>query len=194
MATKKTNKTPDKVKVPKSTMKAIDAAKNVLRKDSAPKVTEQFKEMVKEAVAEAKTEAAKEVAEKKEPVKKPAPKTAATAEKKRAPKKTATTEKKETAKKAASTTKKTDTASKLTRTAIKEKRVDKAVEKASSLANVTLQFGETETTYEAICDNAKKAWSEAGGTGAIKTLDVYVKPEEGKAYYVINDETGSIDI
>lgn len=32
--------------------------------------------------------------------------------------------------------------------------------------------------------------------GAIKNLNVYVKPEDGKAYYVANDDTitGSVDL
>ncbi len=40
----------------------------------------------------------------------------------------------------------------------------------------------------------KKAWTEAGHKiGEIKTLEVYIKPEEASVYYVINDtETGKV--
>ncbi len=43
--------------------------------------------------------------------------------------------------------------------------------------------------------NIKKVWVEAGNkVGDIKTLDLYIKPEEASVYYVINEtETGSIE-
>ena len=42
--------------------------------------------------------------------------------------------------------------------------------------------------------SVKKLWVEAGNkVGDIKTLDLYIKPEEAAVYYVINEtETGSI--
>lgn len=49
------------------------------------------------------------------------------------------------------------------------------------------------TTFTA---DAKQAWKDAGNkVKEIKTLDLYVKPEENKCYYVINDEfSGAITI
>lgn len=43
--------------------------------------------------------------------------------------------------------------------------------------------------------NVKKVWVEAGNkVGDIKTLDLYIKPEEAAVYYVINEkEKGSIE-
>ena len=43
--------------------------------------------------------------------------------------------------------------------------------------------------------SVKKLWVEAGNkVGDIKTLDLYIKPEEAAVYYVINEkETGSIE-
>ena len=43
--------------------------------------------------------------------------------------------------------------------------------------------------------NVKKVWVEAGNkVGDIKTLDLYIKPEEASVYYVINEkEAGSIE-
>ncbi len=43
--------------------------------------------------------------------------------------------------------------------------------------------------------NVKKVWVEAGNkVGDIKTLDLYIKPEEAAVYYVINEkESGSIE-
>ena len=43
--------------------------------------------------------------------------------------------------------------------------------------------------------SVKKVWVEAGNkVGDIKTLDLYIKPEEASVYYVINEkESGSIE-
>ena len=45
-------------------------------------------------------------------------------------------------------------------------------------------------------DNGKKQFvAEGHRAGCIKTLNIYVKPEEYKAYYVINDKFfGSVDL
>ena len=47
-----------------------------------------------------------------------------------------------------------------------------------------------------LSERAKAAYLAQGHRASgIKKLSVYVKPEEGKAYYVINDkESGSIDL
>lgn len=36
--------------------------------------------------------------------------------------------------------------------------------------------------------NIKTAYKEAGNKAAVKSLEVYVKPEESKSYYVINGD------
>ena len=43
--------------------------------------------------------------------------------------------------------------------------------------------------------NIEKVWVEAGNkVGDIKTLELYIKPEEATVYYVINEtEKGSIE-
>ena len=43
--------------------------------------------------------------------------------------------------------------------------------------------------------SVKKVWVEAGNkVGDIKTLELYIKPEEATVYYVINEtEKGSIE-
>lgn len=42
--------------------------------------------------------------------------------------------------------------------------------------------------------NVKKAWTKSGRkVGEIKTIDLYIKPEEGAVYYVINGiDTGAV--
>ena len=56
---------------------------------------------------------------------------------------------------------------------------------------IELQFGDKALNEEQLVSMAKKAY----GKKDIKNLDIYVKPEEGKAYYVVNNDiTGSFDI
>ena len=58
-------------------------------------------------------------------------------------------------------------------------------------ANVELQFGDKAVTEEQLISKAKEAY----GKKDINNLDIYVKPEEGKAYYVVNnDVTGNFDL
>ena len=46
------------------------------------------------------------------------------------------------------------------------------------------------TTYDAVIEKVKAAFD-----GEVTSVDIYVKAEEGKAYYVINgDVTGAVDL
>ena len=56
---------------------------------------------------------------------------------------------------------------------------------------IELQYGDIAVTQEQLVSQAKKAY----GGKDIKSLNIYVKPEEGKAYYVVNDTVnGSFDL
>ena len=56
---------------------------------------------------------------------------------------------------------------------------------------IELQFGDKALNEEQLVSMAKEAY----GKKDINNLDIYVKPEEGKAYYVVNNDiTGSFDI
>ena len=59
-----------------------------------------------------------------------------------------------------------------------------------------LQFNEQEVELSAVEDKVKKEWKDAGRKlTEIETLDIYVKPQEGKAYYVVNKEVeGKIEL
>ncbi len=58
-------------------------------------------------------------------------------------------------------------------------------------AKIELQFGDKAINEEQLVSMAKKAY----GKKDVKNLDIYVKPEESKAYYVVNnDVTGSFDL
>ena len=56
---------------------------------------------------------------------------------------------------------------------------------------IELQFGDKAINEEQLVSMAKKAY----GKKDVKNLDIYVKPEECKAYYVVNGGvTGSVDL
>ena len=64
-------------------------------------------------------------------------------------------------------------------------------------ANVVLQYGDKSISYDEIVQNAKNVWAyDLHKDGAeIKSMELYVKPEEDRVYYVINgSEAGSFMI
>lgn len=103
---------------------------------------------------------------------KAATKTAAKAETKTAAKKTAS---KKTATKTAKTTTKTTT--------------KKAAAKKEDInTSVAVQFSGKEVFTANLIDEVKKAWVEQseGKLSDIKSIELYIKPEEMKAYFVVN--------
>jgi spore coat polysaccharide biosynthesis protein SpsF (cytidylyltransferase family) len=61
---------------------------------------------------------------------------------------------------------------------------------------IILQANGSEVEIDAFVVDAKQAWKDAGNkVKEIKTLDIYVKPEESKCYYVINDDfSGAVEL
>ncbi len=52
-----------------------------------------------------------------------------------------------------------------------------------------LQFGGKETTKEALKNTARDIFTNAGNKESdMKKVELYVQPENGKVYYVINDD------
>ena len=148
---------------------------------AAEKTTAAEKEAVKEVAKEVvkETAAAEEAPAKAE--EKPAAKAAKT---------TRTTAKKTTTKKAAAPKKPA---------AAKKPAAKKAPAKAAKKAEqeMILQFGGREIKEKDLYERIQQIWIEGYGKKAeeLKSLKVYVKPEEFTAYYVINDDvTGSIDL
>lgn len=139
-----------------------------------------------EKTTAAEKEAVKEVA--KEVVKETAAAEEAPA---KAAKTTRTTAKKTTTKKAAAPKKPA---------AVKkpaEKKSPAKAAKKEAEQEMILQFGGREIKEKDLYERIQQIWIEGYGKKAeeLKSLKVYVKPEEFTAYYVINDDvTGSIDL
>lgn len=91
-------------------------------------------------------------------------------------------EKKAPAKKAATTTKKAPA-----------KKATKEVKKETV---ITVQYQGNEVAVASVEDKVKAAFvAEGHKASSIKTLNIYVKPEEFSAYYVINEKyTGRVDL
>lgn len=136
------------------------------RREAAVKAAEE--KTAAKAVETVETKAVKaevETVAKAEPVAETAPKAA---EKKTA-RKTAT--KKAPAKKAA------------------EKAVEAPAEKAAETkTTIILEYCGRQVTETTMIAGAKKVWAEVGRTEAIETMELYVKPEDGAVYCVINGE------
>lgn len=143
-------------------------------------------------VAETNTEAVKteapKAAVKTEAVKAEAPKAAAAAKvetakaeaKKEAVKKTAAAKKEEAPKAAAA----------------KKAPAKKAAAKAETTSQVVIQYLGSESTVDSIVEKVTGAYvAEGHRASSIKDLRVYLKPEEGLAYYVINEKVaGKVDL
>ena len=116
-----------------------------------------------------------------------------------APKKTETVKKAEPAV-AAAAKKAEPVAEKKAETKVKEtekKAVKKAApkKKEESKTGIFLQIGGAEYNLSDLENKVKDQFvAEGHRAGCIKDLNIYVKPEENKAYYVINDNKFSGDI
>lgn len=80
----------------------------------------------------------------------------------------------------------------------KEKIVKKPAAKRSLKAEeeIYLQSGGAEWNISDCRERVVEAFTAGGGkASSVKKLVIYLKPEEGKAYYVVNDEeNGSVDL
>lgn len=135
------------------------------RREAAVKAAEE--KTAAKAVEAVETKAVKaEAVAKSEPVKaEPVAEAAPKAAEKKTARKTAA--KKTTTKKAA------------------EKTAEKTVEPKTT---IILEYCGRQVTENTMIAGAKKVWAEAGHTEAIETMELYVKPEDGAVYCVINGD------
>ena len=169
-------------KKPVATVKANFNSKGTAPVKEAAKAEETKKivkeENVVEKKAEKKTAPVKEPAKKAEPVK--------AEEKKAAPVKAA--EKK--AEPVKTEEKKAEPAKKAEPVKAEEKKAAPAKKAAKIEAEVILQFGGNDYTYDRLLQSAKDVWQYDQGKNVadFKTAQIYVKPEERKAYVVVNGQ------
>jgi hypothetical protein len=93
-------------------------------------------------------------------------------------------------KEAVETAKKTESAKRAGRKATAKK-------KEESKTNIIVQVMNQEFNLSDLEEKVKAQFVADGHrAGCIKLLEIYAKPEEGKAYYVVNDGkfTGSVDL
>ncbi len=84
-----------------------------------------------------------------------------------------------------------------TTTATKKQTTKKETtrKESSKEIEVYFQYESHETKQKDLSEKIERAYKEAGHKDAIKHMDIYVKPEENAAYYVINEnETGKVDL
>lgn len=63
---------------------------------------------------------------------------------------------------------------------------------AEKKTNVFIQFGGHEYNAEDVLTKIKETIAAETGKRTFKTLDVYIKPEDNVAYYVVNGKPGSV--
>lgn len=60
---------------------------------------------------------------------------------------------------------------------------------AAPKTNIVVEYQGRQLMEADILAGAEKVWAQAGKTEAVKTMDLYVKPEDGAVYCVINGES-----
>lgn len=80
--------------------------------------------------------------------------------------------------------------------AAKAKKAPAAKAAPQKTEDIFVQFGSGEWNVSELAERAKAAYLAEGHRAAsIKKLCLYVKPEDGKAYYVVNDKAaGNIEL
>ena len=178
-------KTSEKAETTKKaeTVKAVAAAEpKKIEKETEKKVAAPKAEPVNSIVKEEKAKPEEKKAEKKAEEKKTEPKAA---EKK-------TAEKKVTAKKAEEKAPAKKTTAKKTTT--KKTTAKKSTAKKEIKVSAFVEYYGKQVEEKEIIARVKKAWTSSGNKiGDIKTMDLYIKPEESAVYYVINGtSTGAV--
>lgn len=162
------------------------ARKRVIKKKEAMKAAVEKAQLAEEKKAAEKTQPAEEkVAEKVSDAAKEIKATAKTAARSAVK---ATKEAKETVKKTAAKEVKE------AKEVVKKTAAKRPSKKDMKVRTFVEYYGKQVEEKEMIA-RVKKAWTKKGKrVGEIKTLELYVKPEEGAVYYVINsEETGAVE-
>lgn len=96
---------------------------------------------------------------------------------------------------AAKKTVKTVAEKKTTKTTAKKEAAPKTTKVAVSQKIVLQMSGRDDLSMENIIERVKKAYADEGHSAtSIKNIEVYIKPEEGMAYYVIDGYASGISL
>ena len=81
-------------------------------------------------------------------------------------------------------------------TAKKETAAKKTTAKKEVVADIYIEFACNQVSEKNVTERIKAAYVEGGHrASSIKSLRIYIKPEENAAYYVINDDNvGRVDL
>lgn len=158
----------------------VTATDKKVASSEAKSVETKVEEVVEKAADAVKTEA-KKVEEKAAPIVKKAAKTA----------KTTTTKATKAATKKADEVK---TAAKEVKEEVAKKVTAKKAAAKQKKVNIFIQYNYQEITEEALVGRIVDKWVKETGKkeSSIKDFDVYIKPEDNAAYYVINGQGSSI--
>ncbi|MBR5116710.1 MAG: hypothetical protein IK096_06550 [Lachnospiraceae bacterium] len=98
-------------------------------------------------------------------------------------------------------TKKATPAKKTAKTTAKKPAAKKTARKIQNAgafkSTVVLQYGEKSVPYDDLVKTVKDVWTKQFKKKIIdiESIDLYIKPEENKVYFVINNEThGDFDL
>jgi hypothetical protein len=69
----------------------------------------------------------------------------------------------------------------------------KKAETSISGVKLTIQYDGYEFEEKTIIEKIEEKWRAEGNKAGIESLEIYVKPEERKIYYVVNGLSGSLD-
>ncbi len=72
--------------------------------------------------------------------------------------------------------------------AAKKPAAKKTTTAKEAKTSVYIEFNGAKVAVDEVVENVKATYKANGGKAAIKTLEVYVKPEEQAAYFVVNGE------
>ena len=101
----------------------------------------------------------------------------------------------DTAKATKPATKAKKTPAKKTTTEKKATTTKAAATKTELTSHVVIQTSYSEIVADDVITKALNAYKEEGNKTKVKNINVYIKPEENAAYYVINDKVaGKVDI
>ena len=76
-------------------------------------------------------------------------------------------------------------------------RKGKVVNTSAVKATVVLQYSDRSVSYDELTERVKQIWTKDLGRKIvdIDTVDLYIKPEENKVYFVVNNEpVGDFDL